>query len=166
MLICCLSDLRMSCLTPIFKTTSIRKFINKLLPEFKEVVLEQAVKREYNLILEPRSSKIEKLNINNALLYFMDAMGVEYLGYILEECRMLGLCSKVTVCRCELPSLTCKNEEFLELWPKNQIVSIKDIDEIKHHGKYDYDYYSNSKLPLHLAKELEVIHETLEKIQE
>lgn len=92
-------------------------------------------------------------------------MGVEYLGYILEECKVLGLRTKVSVCRCELPSLTFKNKEFLEPWPENQVVSIKDIDEIKHHGKYDYDYYSNSKLPLHLTKELDVIHDTLEKIR-
>ncbi len=148
-----------------FQDYKYQKIINKLLPEFEKVVLEQAVKRDYNLILEPRSSKIEKLKTENALLYFMDAMGVEYLGYILEECKNLGLNAKVRVCRCELPSLTYINKEFLELWPESQIVSIKDIDEIKHHGKYDYDYYSNSKLPLHLAKELEVIHETLEKIR-
>lgn len=152
-------------LNTYFQDYKYQKIINKLLPEFEAVVLEQAVKRDYNLILEPRSSKIEKLKTQDALLYFMDAMGVEYLGYILEECRVLGLRSKVNVCRCELPSLTCKNKEFLDPWPENQIVSIKDIDEIKHHGKYDYDYYSNSKLPLHLAKELEVIHETLEKIR-
>lgn len=148
-----------------FQDYKYQKIINKLLPEFYEVILEQAVKRDYNLILEPRSSKIEKLKTKNALLYFMDAMGVEYLGYILEECKVLGLRTKVSVCRCELPSLTFKNKEFLEPWPENQVVSIKDIDEIKHHGKYDYDYYSNSKLPLHLTKELEVIHDTLEKIR-
>lgn len=148
-----------------FQDYKYQKVINKILPEFEAIVLEQAEKREYNLLLEPRSSKIEKLSTKDSLLYFMDAMGVEYLGYIMLVCRKLQLNAKITVCRCELPSITSRNKEFLELWDEKQIVSIKDIDEIKHHGKFDYDYYSNSKLPLHLMKEMETIYDTLEKIR-
>lgn len=148
-----------------FQDYKYQKVINKILPGFEAIVLEQAEKREYNLILEPRSSKIEKLSTKDSLLYFMDAMGVEYLGYIMSVCRELQLNAKITVCRCELPSITSRNKEFLELWDEKQIVSIKDIDEIKHHGKFDYDYYSNSKLPLHLMKEMGTIHDTLEKIR-
>lgn len=148
-----------------FQDYKYQKVINKLLPEFEKTVLKQAEKREYNLILEPRSSKIEKLNTSDSLLYFMDAMGVEYLGYIMSACRKLQLNARITVCRCELPSITSRNREFLELWDDSKIVSIKDIDEIKHHGKFDYDYYSNSKLPLYLIKEIETIYETLEKIR-
>lgn len=148
-----------------FQDYKYQKVINKILPDFEAIVLEQAEKRDYNLILEPRSSKIEKLSTKDSLLYFMDAMGVEYLGYIMSVCRELQLNAKITVCRCELPSITSRNKEFLELWDEKQIVSIKDIDDIKHHGKFDYDYYSNSKLPLHLMKEMETIHDTLEKIR-
>ena len=148
-----------------FQDYKYQKIINKVLPEFEGVVLEQAEKREYNLLLSPRSSCLEKLNTDSSLLYFMDAMGVEYLGYISAVCRELQLNTKITVCRCELPSITSRNKEFLELWGEDKVVSIKDIDEIKHHGKFDYDYYSNSKLPLHLMKELETIHDTLEKIR-
>ena len=148
-----------------FQDYKYQKVINKILPDFEAIVLEQAEKREYNLILEPRSSKIEKLSTKDSQLYFMDAMGVEYLGYIMSVCRELQLNAKITVCRCELPSITSRNKEFLELWDKKHIVSIKDIDDIKHHGKFDYDYYSNSKLPLHLMKEMETIRETLEKIR-
>lgn len=148
-----------------FQDYKYQKVINKILPEFEAIVLEQAEKRDYNFILEPRSSKIEKLSTKDSLLYFMDAMGVEYLGYIMSVCRELQLNAKITVCRCELPSITSRNKEFLELWDEKQIVSIKDIDDIKHHGKFDYDYYSNSKLPLHLMKEMETIHDTLEKIR-
>ena len=148
-----------------FQDYKYQKVINKILPEFEAIVLEQAEKREYNLLLEPRSSKIEKLSTKDSLLYFIDAMGVEYLGYIMSVCRELQLNAKITVCRCELPSITSRNKEFLELWDEKQIVSIKDIDEIKHHGKFDYDYYSNSKLPLHLMKEMETIYDTLGKIR-
>lgn len=148
-----------------FQDYKYQKVINKILPEFEAVVLKQAEKRDYNLMLQPRSSVIEKLNTQESLLYFMDAMGVEYLGYIIAACKELDLRTKITVCRCELPSITSRNKEFLELWEESKIVSIKDIDEIKHHGKFDYDYYSNSKLPLHLMKELETIYNILEKIR-
>ena len=148
-----------------FQDYKYQKVINKILPGFEAIVLEQAEKREYNLILEPRSSKIEKLSTKDSLLYFMDAMGVEYLGYIMSVCKEFQLNAKITVCRCDLPSITSRNKEFLELWNEKQIISIKDIDEIKHHGKFDYDYYSNSKLPLHLMKEMEIIYDTLEKVR-
>lgn len=151
-----------------FQDYKYQKVINKILPEFESEVEGQAEKREYNLILQPRSSVIESLNRNDSQLYFVDAMGVEYLGYILAVCRELQLITSITVCASELPSITSRNKEFLDLFVDSEhpAVSIKDIDDIKHHGKYDYDFYKNSKLPIHLIKELEVIHSILVKIRD
>ena len=150
-----------------FQDYKYQKVINKILPKFESEVEEQAEKREYNYILSPRASVIEGLNRKDAQLYFMDAMGVEYLGYILSVCRELNLITNVKVCVCELPSITSRNKEFLDLFTdaKYPTVSIKDIDDIKHHGKYNYDFYRNSKLPIHLIKELEVIRSALVKIK-
>lgn len=151
-----------------FQDYKYQKVINKILPEFEAKVAEQAEKREYNSILAPRSSVIESLNRDDAQLYFMDAMGVEYLGYIVSVCRELKLITNITVCASELPSITSLNKDFLDLFSdsKHPIVSIKDIDDIKHHGKYDYDFYRNSKLPIHLIKEMEVIKTVLVKIKD
>ena len=150
-----------------FQDYKFQKVINKILPEFESEVKEQAEKREYNYILPPRSSVIESLNRKDAQLYFMDAMGVEFLGYIVSVCKEFKLLSNIKVCVAELPSITSKNKEFVDLFAdsKYQTVSIKDIDDIKHHGKYDFDFYRNSKLPIHLIKELEVIRKALEKIR-
>lgn len=150
-----------------FQDYKYQKVINKILPEFVSQVEDQAEKREYNYILAPRTSVIESLNRKEAQLYFMDAMGVEYLGYILSVCRDLNLIASIKVCVSELPSITSRNKEFLELFAdaRYQTVTIKDIDDIKHHGKYDFDFYNNSKLPIHLIKELEVIRTVLEKIR-
>ena len=150
-----------------FQSYKYQKVINRVLPEFDEIVTEQAVKREYNLILEPRSAKIESIKRDGAQLYFVDAMGVEYLSYIMSVCRELNLIANITVCRCELPSITSKNKEFLELFANGpfQTASIKDLDDIKHHGKDNYDY-QQTKLPIHLIKELEIIQELLGKIKE
>lgn len=150
-----------------FQDYKYQKVINKILPEFVSQVEDQAEKREYNYILAPRTAVIESLNRKDAQLYFMDAMGVEYLGYILSVCRDLNLIASIKVCVSELPSITSRNKEFLELFAdaRYQTVPIKDIDDIKHHGKYDFDFYNNSKLPIHLIKELEVIRTVLKKIR-
>ena len=95
-------------------------------------------------------------------------MGVEYLSYIVSVCRELELIANITVCVSELPSITSRNKDFLDLFSdsKHPTISIKDIDDIKHHGKYDYNFYKNSKLPIHLIKELEVIKTILVKIKD
>lgn len=150
-----------------FQDYKYQKVLNHIFPEFEQTVIEQAKKREYNLILEPRSSKIESISLENSKLYFIDAMGVEYLSYIMAVCSEFKLMASVAVCSCELPSITSKNKEFLEFFENNSIpvVSIKDLDDIKHHGKDDFDY-QQTKLPIHLIKELEVLRDLLSKIKE
>lgn len=150
-----------------FELYKYQKIINRILPEFETFVMDQAEKREYNLLLPPRSSLIEKINKVGAQLYFMDAMGVEYLGFIMTVCKELNLMAKISICRSELPSITSKNKEFLEIFADSEypVISVKDIDEIKHHGKDNYDY-QQTKLPFHLSKELDIIREVLTKIKE
>lgn len=160
-------DFRIELLNSYFDDYKYQKVINKVLPEFEAIVEEQAKKREYNLLLQPRPTIVEKMDKKGAQLYFIDAMGVEYLSFIAFECQKLKLMLNVKIGRCELPSITSVNKEFLEYFEggEHPIVSIKDIDEIKHHGKDDYDY-QQTKLPIHLARELDIIKEVLEKIRE
>ena len=143
------------------------KVVNKVFPDFIKLVEEQAEKRDYNLLLQPRSAIVEGLNVSDSQLYFIDALGVEYLSYIVAQCHSMNLRTNIKICRSELPSITSMNKEFIAPFENAnaRIVSIKDIDEIKHHGKDDFDYYNGSKLPIHLIRELEVIHEALEKIK-
>ena len=69
------------------------KVINKILPELKKLVIEQAIRREYNLILEPRSVKLDSIDKSESQIYFMDALGMEYLSYILPSVpkRIVGI---------------------------------------------------------------------------
>lgn len=149
-----------------FSQYKYQKVINKVFPEFVELVDEQAEKREYNLLLQPRTSVVHNLDKNGAQLYFVDAMGVEYLGYIMYLCKELGLATKVFVCSCELPSVTECNKEFIDEFSNCQapMVPIKDLDEIKHHGEGDFDY-QKTKIPVYLSRELEIIREFIEKIK-
>ncbi len=153
-------------LNSYFQDYKYQKVLNKITPEFLSVVEQQAIDRDYNQILNPRSAVIEKIDRTDAQVYFTDAMGVEFLGFIMAECENLSMLAKVTVCRCELPSITSRNKEFWESYSSEQhpIRTISEIDEVKHHGKYDYDY-SKTKLPIYLMKELEIIDNLLNKIQ-
>ena len=151
-----------------FQDYKYQKVINKILPKFMEVVEQQAIDRDYNSILQPRSSVIEGIDLTRAQTYFTDAMGVEYLGFIMSRCRELQLMAKVTVCRSELPSITSRNKEFWDVLSSEQypIITFDKIDKIKHHGEEGYDYSrADRKLPIHLIRELELIDELLSKIK-
>ena len=151
-----------------FQEYKYQKVVNKIFPNFMEVVEKQAVNRDYNIILPPRSSVIEKIDVTNAQTYFTDAMGVEYLGYIVSKCHALKLMANITVCRCELPSITSRNKEFWDVLSTEQfpIITVDKIDKIKHHGEEGYDYSrEDRKLPIHLIRELELISELLKTIK-
>lgn len=155
-----------SLLDEYFQAYKYEKVINKVLPDFEAVVTEQAERRDYNSILEPRASRIEAIDKRGAQLYFIDALGVEYLGFIMFLCHERGLMANVNVCCCELPSITSRNKEFIEAFSASEhpIISIKDIDQIKHHGKDDYDY-QQVKLPIYLSHELNIIADVIDKIK-
>ena len=151
-----------------FQEYKFQKVINKIFPEFMEIVKQQAINRAYNFLLQPRSALIENIDTTQAQTYFVDAMGVEYLGFIMSRCRDLQLMAKVTVSRCELPSITSRNKEFWESLSSEQfpIITIDKIDKIKHHGEEGYDYSrEDRKLPIHLIRELEIIDDILKKIK-
>ena len=151
-----------------FQEYKYQKVINKIFPKFMALVEQQAISREYNAILQPRSALVEGIDKANAQTYFTDAMGVEYLGYIMARCQELQLMAKVSVCRSELPSITSRNKEFWdELFDSRYpIITVDKIDKIKHHGEEGYDYSRDDrKLPIHLIRELEIIDDLLKKIK-
>ena len=88
------------------------KVINKILPELYQLVMEQATSRDYNL-LESRAVLVDKIDKANSKLYFMDAMGVEYLSYILDKCSEKNLFANINICCANLPTITSKNKEFV-----------------------------------------------------
>lgn len=163
-----LNDYRfdISLLDKYFSLYTQSKVINKVLPELEELVEEQALKREYNLVLEPRIVKVDEIDKSNSILYFMDAMGVEYLSFILDKCKEKDLFANITVCAANLPTITSKNKEFVDVFKSKRMIvnSEKGLDDIKHHGTEDFDY-QQKKQPVHLIRELEIIDQVLDKIK-
>jgi len=144
-----------------FQKYKYQKVNNKILPDFKKLVNEYAKNRPFNM-LPTRNEKFEKIDTNNAIIYFIDALGVEFLGYITTLCNEYKLKTKITICRGNLPSVTFYNKDFLKGFAGYK--DIKDLDKLKHAGEGDYNYES-SKLPIHIPKELEIIKEIIEKIK-
>lgn len=142
------------------------KVINKVISELEKLVTQQATLREYNLLLEPRTVKMDGIDKTDSQLYFIDAMGIEYLSYILTKCKEKELMANVIICCANLPSITSKNKEFVNEFETRGLLvnSIKELDEIKHHGINDYDYRQR-KQPIHIIRELEIIAETLDNIK-
>ena len=149
-----------------FESYKYQKTINKILPSFELVVDEQSKKLSFVDNLPARSSIVDKLDLSKAHAYFFDALGVEYLGYIQAKCNKYGLAANIVCGRCELPSLTCFNKEFVTTCQdKGFVVSdIKSLDEIKHHGEDSFSY-EKVKTPVYLISELEKIDDLLKQIR-
>jgi len=137
------------------------KMTNKIDDSFMALVKEYAVIRPYNSF-PARSALFSGLDDGNTRLIFLDAMGVEFLGYVKEKCAELGMRFISRVARAELPTITPTNRSFYDEWNGKKEVSIKDLDEIKHDPERGYDH-NNSPYPIHLAEELDFIKEALER---
>lgn len=149
-----------------FETYKYQKVVNRILPSFETIVDEQSTKLDFVTALKPRASIVDKLDVKSSKVFFFDALGVEYLGFIQEKCNEYGLSANISCARCELPSITECNKEFVgTLTSKGcNISDIKELDEIKHHGEDSFDY-EKEKMPIYLIRELEIIDELLNKIR-
>ena len=149
-----------------FEDYKYQKITNHILPSFEKVVEEQATKMDFVAALQPRTSYVDKLDTQNSQAFFVDAMGIEYLSFIQQKCSEYGLSTNISCARCELPSLTAFNKEFVGTLKDRgcPISDIKDLDDIKHHGKDSFDY-EKEKMPIYLIRELEIIDELLNKIR-
>lgn len=164
-------DYKIPLLNQYFDAYKYQKVINHVYPDFLALVEKQAVDRDYNYLLRSRSEIIESVNMNNTIVYFVDAMGVEYLSYIMDKCRKNNLMAFTTLCHCDIPSITCKNKDFVDVFinhggtfakDKN---GIKSLDKIKHHGEEDFDF-TNNELPTYLSRELQIISNIIDNAVE
>lgn len=135
------------------------KVTNRISSELREMAQRQAVDHDF-LKLLPRIAVVDSIPKDGTFLFFVDAMGAEFIPYIVQKCREYDLRLTVTVSHCELPSLTRCNKDFFDSYPPEQRTKVSELDDIIHHGKENYDYQV-TKTPLHLIRELEIIDEVL-----
>lgn len=146
-------------LTKYFDDYKWQKLMNHLTPDFKAQVNTLAEHRVYNQF-PIRSLALSQMKKENTMMYFVDALGVEYLSYISEKCKTYGLLLSIQVVHGELPSITSQNTEFMN----PGVINIKDLDELKHESQtYNYE---KQKIPLYLMAELKVIDGVLQTIRD
>lgn len=149
--------------TDYFRTYKLQKLNNKIYNGFIDVVDENAQKRDYNLLLKTRNEVFEKIDKTNSIIYFIDSLGVEFLGYIGRLCSELGLNLEISVTKANIPTTTYSNKDFLDNY-RDRTIDIKLLDNVKHSGEGDYNY-EFSKLPLHVYEELKIIRDIFIKIK-
>lgn len=147
-------------LTSYFDDYKRQKVLNRIEDYHLALVAEQAQARDYNW-LRTRNEKLDEIEKEGAYLYWLDALGVEYLAFISEACHKRGLSLSIKIARAELPTITTINNGFYSEW-QGKKESTKRLDEIKHKAEGGYNFEDN-KYPIHLAEELTVLTQVIEK---
>lgn len=145
-----------------FSRYSIQKIRNVIYPEFEALVEQEAI--DQNVVeLPTRAEIVSGLKKEDSVLFFVDALGVEFLNYILKKCSEKGLFAEPRVARCNLPSITEFNKEFVgdfKAAGADVVDNIKRIDSDKHKAIGDYSF-EKTQYPIHLIDELEAIDHVL-----
>lgn len=150
-------------LTSYFKDYKMQKITNCIYPEFLERVNANAKSLPYTH-LETRDSAILRIeDKKSAFLYWIDALGVEYLAYITALVRKKGLSMHVDIAYSELPTITSINRGFYENWPGAKKEKESDLDDIKHKEKGGFVFDEAHQAPVHLASELKVIERAIDR---
>lgn len=152
-------------LTGYFKEYKLLKLYNKIDADFMEKVdaLSEDGKRIFNY-LRAKNSIIEKHDDGQTKLVWIDALGVEYLGFIQKVAKELDLSLTIQIGRAVLPTLTSFNSDFFRSWNGKKAKKIDALDNIKHEG-VSYRELGSKDAPVYLSNELAVIRATLEKIK-
>ena len=146
-------------LTKYFIAYKRQKLSNCIEEDFLRGVEDLAVRRIYN-DLPAREALLEAVPQEGAHLFWLDALGVEYLGLITACAKRLGLRIRVQVGRAMLPTITCVNRAFFDEWRGTKEKDAR-LDDLKHGEKSRYNY-TEEKHPIHLAREIAVIEEMMQ----
>ena len=147
-------------LTEYFEAYKRQKLFNKLEPEFLEKVDQLALSRKFNR-LPTRNEIMDSMDRNGTFLYWLDALGVEYLALIEALVQKRGLSLRVDIARAELPTITANNRDFFDAWQGHKEKN-SELDDTKHNDTGGYNFINN-ELPIHLAKELDIIEAMIDK---
>lgn len=146
-------------LTEYFERYKHQKIANKVENGFEKYAQESAV---LYAGLQTRANAIMALgDKKSAFLYWIDALGVEYLSYIQELAKQKGLSLQIEIARAELPTITEINKSFYDEWKGDKYKEPK-LDDVKHNEVGGFDY-RKCKLPIHIANELDIIEDALNR---
>ncbi len=163
-------DLNYDLLNKYFKLYRYGKLTNRIPEELLKIVKEQAIKREYNSLLPTRLELLDKYLNKDSYVYFVDALGVEFLSFIYSQCKLKSLFVQYSVGRSNLPTITDGNKDFINLCNERNLnilpneSGIKTIDDLKHREINGVDF-NKTKYPIHLIEELETLKKLIAQIE-
>ena len=123
---------------------------------FKRHVQDLATKRPYNKF-ETRQKILDGAD-KNAKLYWLDALGVEFLSYIKARAIQTGLSAEIKIARAQLPTLTSQNKNFYDEWRGDKFDKNSALDELKHSPE-------KFSAPIYIDDELKIIDDVLAEIK-
>lgn len=148
-------------LTDYFERYKLQKVENRLDSDFLKLVDSYGSSLKYTK-LQTRDNAIKSIaDKSSAFLYWIDALGVEYLSYFTELARKKGLSMRVDIVRADLPTITPINKSFYDNWTGKGKFKEEKLDDIKHHEKGGY-FFTDCEDPIHIASELQVIERAVE----
>lgn len=147
-------------LTEYFDAYKKQKITNQISDDFLLLVEKYASENAYAQ-LPTRDNAIKAIpDKSNAFLYWIDALGVEYMSYITSLAKEKGLSIHVDIVRADLPTITSVNKQFYEQWPEGRKYKEEKLDEIKHKDKGGY-FFTDDEDPIYIPAELEVIENAM-----
>ena len=147
-------------LTAYFDSYKKLKVTNSITEEFISHVENNAKKLVYAQ-LPTRDNAIKAIeDKKNAYLYWIDALGVEYMSYITSLAKKKGLSIHTDFVRSDLPTITSINKSFFDQWNGGKKYKEKQLDEIKHKEQGGY-FFTDDEDPIHLPAELDVIERAI-----
>ncbi|MBR6012950.1 MAG: BREX-4 system phosphatase PglZ [Selenomonadaceae bacterium] len=149
-------------ITKYFRRYKKIKLCNMDDKNFKNLVKEIALARPYNKF-ETRRAILDKSD-ENAKLYWLDALGVEFLGYIQSQATKLEFSAEIKIARAELPTLTSQNKNFYEDWQGDKFIKNQKLDELKHSPE-NFGENGKCSVPLYIDEEFKIINGVLDEIK-
>lgn len=147
-------------LTEYFEFYKSQKIANRISNDFIKLVEKYASNISYAQ-LPTRDNAIKSIaDKNSAYLYWIDALGVEYLSYITALAKKKGLSIHTDIVRSDLPTITSINKKFYDQWEGGKKYKEEQLDNIKHKDKGGY-FFTDDEDPIHIPAELEVIEKAL-----
>jgi hypothetical protein len=136
--------------TDYFKQYKLQKIKNAFSDEFNEKVSELAAQKGVWWKLRPRNSYIDEAYTDNSFIYWVDALGVEFLSLIQAalENKYKGVYYNIEVGYANIPTITELNKDFVV--DRNYKLN-RDLDHLKHNGNY----------PACIEEELQLVEEVV-----
>lgn len=148
-------------LTEYFDLYKRQKVTNRISEDFVKLVEKYASSILYAQ-LPTRDNAIKAIvDKSSAYLYWIDALGVEYLSYITALAKKKGLSIHTDIVRSDLPTITSPiNKQFYEQWAGGKKFKEEQLDNIKHKEKGGY-FFTDDEDPIHIPAELDIIEKAL-----